>query len=113
MKAVHIKAGTQAPTALTYTDAWGVKEYIFAREGLCSRAGCQCISGSIVCNNFEYVYFSRVIYNWYAGDCSSTCTCELEPSPASQSVSLSRGGKNVSVSLIESPGSGIVNTANR
>ncbi|KAF6225635.1 hypothetical protein HO133_009635 [Letharia lupina] len=80
MKATHIDVESQAPTALTYTDRWGEQEYIFAREGLCSRAGCKCVSGFV----------------------------DPHDPP---SVSLIGGGKNVSVDLIASLGSGTVNIA--
>lgn len=113
MKAAHIDVETQAPTALTYTDMWGEQEYIFAREGLCSRAGCRCSSGSVVCDNLDDIYFSRVLYNWYATDCFATCTCELVRSPTPQIIDLTGEGKNVSVNVIERPGGRNVNTVNR
>lgn len=112
MKAAHIDASTQAPTVLTYTDSWGEQEYIFAREGLCSRAGCKCVFGILVCNNFEYVFFSRVVYNWYANACLDTCTCRIVRASAPQSIGLGGGGKNVSVNVIASRERDNVNTVN-
>ncbi|KAF6239684.1 hypothetical protein HO173_002230 [Letharia columbiana] len=111
MKATHIDVESQAPTALTYTDRWGEQEYIFEREGLCSRAGCKCVSGSIVCNNFGYLFFSRVLHSWYSADCLATCSCSFVDPHNPPSVSLTGGGKNVSVDLIASLGSGTVNIA--
>lgn len=87
MKAARIDPETQSPTALIYTDAWGEEEHVFAREGLCTRAGCECIYGALVCNNFEYLFFSRVLYNWSATGCMSTCTCK-----GSTPQSVSSGG---------------------
>lgn len=63
--------------SLRYNDRWTrTVEVILEREGLCSRAGCECIGGGLVCNNFEYPYFDAMIYAWYAPMCYSTCRCQ-------------------------------------
>lgn len=89
MSAARIDPETQAPTALTYTDSWGEKEAIFAREGLCSRAGCICIHSHVVCSNFEYPFFVLVLHTWYADNCFITCTCkQVHSGPTLQMVTL-------------------------
>lgn len=111
MTAVHDRPGIPSPASLSYTDEWGVREYIFTREGLCSRAGCKCIFDTVVSNNFEYVFFSRTIHDWYAPMCVSTCTCTSEPGLARKPVSSSAGSRNVSLELVTSPGEASMNTS--
>lgn len=113
MSAARIDPETQIPTALTYTDPWGEKEAIFAREGLCTRAGCKCVQGHIVCNNFEYPFFILVLHTWYSDDCFNTCTCKtVTPTKTLQMVTL----RNTTVDSRGSPDSAesghIVNTVN-
>lgn len=62
--------------SLRYFEPWThTTEVILEREGLCSRAGCQCIAQGAVCNNFDDPYFEGLIHAWYAPSCYKECGC--------------------------------------
>lgn len=82
---------------LRYLDRWThTTEVILEREGLCSRAGCQCIAAALVCNNFDYPYFDSLISAWYAPSCYANCGCRHERLPA---VSRENGTVNVGLNI--------------
>ncbi|KAL9003913.1 MAG: hypothetical protein Q9188_003251 [Gyalolechia gomerana] len=61
--------------SLVYTDSWGETQYILEMEGLCSRAGCQCIAGGVTCANFHDPFFERSIFRHFYTLCRAGCTC--------------------------------------
>ncbi|KAM0800412.1 hypothetical protein BDR22DRAFT_889462 [Usnea florida] len=111
MTANFARSGILFPASLSYTDEWGIREYIFTREGLCSRAGCQCISNVVVSNNFEYIFFSKPLHDWYAPTCVNTCRCTSSPWLALKPVGSSAGSRNVSLELATRPGEASTNTS--
>lgn len=44
-------------------------------EGLCDRAGCQCVGPVINCNQFEGLLYEPAIAAEYANRCFHTCEC--------------------------------------
>ncbi len=56
--------------SIQYLDRWGQAEYIDDMEGLCDRAGCQCVGPGIECNSVAS--FSSRIREKH---CFHTCQC--------------------------------------
>lgn len=87
MRAYTDPADPRIVRALRYKDREeGTWEVILEREGLCSRAGCKCVEGDVVCNNFEYIYFDPLLYEWYEPQCYSSCGCRTS-GPGTQTTS--------------------------
>lgn len=61
--------------SIQYIDQWGQVEYIDDVEGLCDRAGCQCVGPVINCNKIESLFYEPVIAAEYAELCFQTCEC--------------------------------------
>ena len=69
--------------SIRYIDQWGQVEYIEDVEGLCDRAGCQCVGPGIECNHVEGIFYEPAIAAEYAGRCFHTCQCLAIPDTAS------------------------------
>ena len=67
---------------IRYIDQWGQPEYIYDVEGLCDRAGCQCVGPSIECNNVQGLFYEPAIAAKYAERCFHTCQCLAIPDTA-------------------------------
>lgn len=61
--------------SIQYIDQGGQVEYIEDMEGLCDRAGCQCIGPGIECNNVQGLFYEPAIAAVYAERCFHTCQC--------------------------------------
>ena len=61
--------------SIQYIDRWGQVEYIEDMEGLCDRAGCQCVGPQIECNKVEGLFYEPAIAAEYAEICFHTCQC--------------------------------------
>ncbi|KAL9600687.1 MAG: hypothetical protein Q9219_003017 [cf. Caloplaca sp. 3 TL-2023] len=64
-----------AVLSLEYTDMWGDRQYILEMEGLCSRAGCMCVNGLVLCVNFLDPFFEQSIYEHFFSTCAGRCSC--------------------------------------
>ncbi|KAI4122217.1 MAG: hypothetical protein LQ338_005940 [Usnochroma carphineum] len=61
--------------SLVYTDSWGDQQYILEMEGLCSRPGCQCLHGRVICANFQDVFFEQALHDTFFAVCVARCSC--------------------------------------
>ena len=61
--------------SIQYIDQWGQVEYIYDVEGLCDRAGCQCVGPVVNCNKIDALFFQPAIAAEYAEHCFHTCEC--------------------------------------
>lgn len=68
-------------TALSFFDQWQLVEYIWDREDLCARAGCDCSSSVPTCNNLQHFYFDQRISSFYSAQCIRICRCSKEHVP--------------------------------
>ena len=68
--------------SIQYIDLWGEVEYIHDVEGLCDRAGCQCVGPVIECNHVEGLFYEPAIAAEYAELCFHTCHCLAIPDTA-------------------------------
>ena len=97
--------------SIQYIDQWGGFEYIDDVEGLCDRAGCQCVGSALECNNVEGLFYEPAIAAEYAERCFHTCECLAIPETANATNAtnpIDLGGGRV-VILPET----LQNTANR
>lgn len=97
----HVSPKTHTVASLEYIDQWKVVEFVFELEGLCSRAGCRCIEGYLICNDFGYIYFNLMIYNWYVSTCYSKCDCATVAQGSPTAFGLRTGIGNVSADVFE------------
>ncbi len=65
--------------SIQYLDRWGQAEYIDDMEGLCDRAGCQCVGPGIECNNVEGLFYEPILAVEYAEQYFHTCHCLAIP----------------------------------
>lgn len=65
-------------TALSFFDQWRLVEYIWDKDELCARAGCDCSTPVATCNNMQHFYFDQRISSFYAAQCIRTCRCVKE-----------------------------------
>ena len=68
--------------SIQYIDQWGEVQYINDLEGLCDRAGCQCIGPVINCNQVQSLLYEPAIAAAYAEQCFHTCQCLAIPETA-------------------------------
>ena len=61
--------------SIQYIYQWSQVECIDDVEGLCDRAGCQCVGPVINCNKMESLFYEPVIVAEYAELCFQTCEC--------------------------------------
>lgn len=85
-------------TALNYLDQYNEIEYIYSLEGLCSIAGCKCVDGNVICNNFDYIYFNERIHHTYSLMCRVRCGCEQEDL---ERPSIGNTRSNASIDVLE------------
>lgn len=68
--------------SIQYIDQWGQVEYIKDMEGLCDRAGCQCVGSVINCNKVESLFYEPVIVAENVERCFHMCECLAMPETA-------------------------------
>ena len=71
--------------SIQYVDQWGQVEYIDDLEGLCDRAGCQCVGPVINCNQVQSLLYEPAIAAAYAEQCFHTCQRLVIPETANTS----------------------------